>query len=502
MVLNTPAESDNGENRSDGGKNISSAPNAHNTGNESEDSGYCEDTVENDLVGHFLGSIVSGILYILERFLTDFAGFGEVDVSFSIVHGDRFTIVAEFGNVKVVTETLCERFDADIAFLGGNGRHTGCNFFQSVFNLLDAVFKLGKRSFTVFQLLSTVSELLLTVGIVSLAFGVVRIALIELDFTSGEFFLTVSELFLTICKVFFALCDLFLALFESNKAVLILFELSFAVGDHVLDVLRQVGYVVWNIQIGLLGDRTNDGGEPFLCIVKSRERFEVAVAELNILVYIRHEGLNLSELLFAFVVSLRVVVDLLLTVGELFLTGCEVFLTLSDLLAAFCELLHTVIIVFLTFDEVFAALYELLTTVSEIFLALLVIFYALIILNCTGEVSVLVGSELANTVIQRVELLDDSSGICLIEVINNGERLFDADTSGNQRESADQSKNDAADLSERLDTCTILLFSHFFLLSLPFSVTRKMSTLVITNKISSKTIYFLDIFYSHITIQL
>lgn len=431
MVLDTPAESDDRKDCGDGGENVSSAPNAHDTGNESEDRSYCEDTVENDLVGHFLGSIVSGILYILERLFTDFAGFGEINVSSSVMHGDRFSVVANFGYVKVVTETLCERFNADIAFLGGDGRHAGCNFFQSVFNLLNAVFKLCERSFTVFQLLSTVSELFLAISIVLLAFGVVCIALIELDFTSGELFLTIGELFLTICKVFFALSDLFLALFESSKAVLILFELSFAVGDHVLNILRQVGYVVWNIQICLLGDRTNDGGEPFLCIVKSRERFEVAVTELNILVYIRHERLNLSELLFTFVVSLSVVVDLLLTVGELFLTGCKVFLTLSDLFAAFRELLNTVIIVFLTFDEVFAALNELLTTISELLDTIIVVFDALIILDCTGEVSIFVSSKLTDTIIQRIELLDNSSSIRLIQIINNGKRLLNADTSGN-----------------------------------------------------------------------
>ena len=430
MILNAKDESGCGENRGNGGEDIALTPDTEDTSDETQESGDCENTIEDNLVGEFCSSVVTGVLYILERLLTDLAGFGEVDISFSIVQHNRLSIVAELGNIKVAAKTLSQRLNADVTFLCGYCRHAGRDFFQSVFNLCYTVFKLGKGGFTLFQLLSAFSELFLTVSIVFLTFCIVCIACVELSFTGCKVFLTISILLLGFGKLLFTIGYFLLTCFECLLTIFILFELSFAVFDHVLNVFRKVIDIVWNIQTGILGYRTNNGGEPFLSVVKSWESFQITVAELYILVYIRHEGLNLSELLFTFIVGCCVSVEFLLTISHLFLTSGKIFFTGFDLLLTIGKLFLTVGIVFLTFDEIFLTGSKLGGAVSKVALTFLVIFHAVVVVDCAGEISVLVGSELTDTIIQRVELFDDGSSIGLFHIILDGKCVLDAETSG------------------------------------------------------------------------
>ncbi len=430
MILNTKDESGCGENCGDGGKDIAFAPDTEDTSDETQESGDCENTIEDNLVGKLCSSVVTGVLNILERLLTDLTSFVEINISFSIVQHNRFSVVTEFGDIQVTVKTLSQRFNTDIALLGGYRRHAGGDFFQSVFNLSHTVFKLCQRCFSFFQLLSAFSELLFTGSIISLTFCIVCITRVELSFAGCKIFLTISILLLGFSKLLFSIGNFFLASFECLLTIFILFELSFAIFDHVLNVLRKVIDIVWNVQTGILSYRTNNRGEPFLSVVKSWKSFQVAIAELYILVYIRHNRLNLSELLFTFVVGCCVGVEFLLTVSNLLFTSGEVFFTVFDLLLAVSKLFLTVGIVFLTFDEVFFAGNKLCGAIGKVTLTFLVIFYAVIVVDCTGKISVLVGSKLTNTIIQCVELFDDGGSVCLFHIILNGKCVLDAETSG------------------------------------------------------------------------
>ena len=144
-------------------------------------------------------------------------------------------------------------------------------------------------------------ELLLAVGQLSAAVGEVHFALCKL-------LLGVSELRLTGG-------DGLLGLGQLDQTVLVLLELRLAVGDHLLDVSRQVGHIVRNDQTHVGRDRTHDGDEPRLGAREAGEVGDGAVTELHILIDIGHERLDLGEGRFAFIVSSGVVLDLLLAGG-------------------------------------------------------------------------------------------------------------------------------------------------------------------------------------------
>ena len=144
-------------------------------------------------------------------------------------------------------------------------------------------------------------ELLLAVGEL-VAAGRERV------FALRELLLSVSELSLT-CG------DGLLGLGQLDQTVFILLELGFAVGDHLLDVSRQVGHIVRNGQTLLGRDRTHDGDEPRLGAREAGEVGDGAVTELHILIDIGHEGLNLGEGSLAFIVGCGVVLNLLLAGG-------------------------------------------------------------------------------------------------------------------------------------------------------------------------------------------
>ena len=130
----------------------------------------------------------------------------------------------------------------------------------------------------------------------------------EIVFALRELLLSVSELRLTGS-------DGLLGLGQLDQTVLVLLELRLTVGDHLLDVSRQVGHIVRNDQTHVGRDRTHDGDEPCLGAREAAEVGDGAVAEVHVLVDVGHERLDLGEGRFAFVVSSGVVLDLLLAGG-------------------------------------------------------------------------------------------------------------------------------------------------------------------------------------------
>ena len=141
-----------------------------------------------------------------------------------------------------------------------------------------------------------------------LAVGELVAAVRERVFALRELLLSVSELSL-------ACGDGLLGLGQLDQTVFILLELGFAVGDHLLDVSRQVGHIVRNGQTLLGRDRTHDGDEPRLGAREAGEVCDGAVAELDILVNVGHQRLDLGEGGLAFIVGCGVVLDLLLAGG-------------------------------------------------------------------------------------------------------------------------------------------------------------------------------------------
>ena len=139
----------------------------------------------------------------------------------------------------------------------------------------------------------------------------------------GQLFLALSELGLRVPERRLSGSHLSLALFKSGETVLILLELCLTLGDHILHILGEIGNVVGNRQSELRAERTHDGHKPRLSAVKAipgghtGNHPDAVVAELDILVEHRHEGLDLAQKLLALVISLGVGVYLSLAFGDL-----------------------------------------------------------------------------------------------------------------------------------------------------------------------------------------
>ena len=137
----------------------------------------------------------------------------------------------------------------------------------------------------------------------------------ELVAAVGEVHFALRELLLGVSELSLACGDGLLGLGQLDQTVFVLLELRLAVGDHLLDVSRQVGHIVRNGQTLAGRDRTHDGDEPRLGAREAAEVCDGAVTELHILIDIGHERLDLGEGRFAFIVSSGVVLDLLLAGG-------------------------------------------------------------------------------------------------------------------------------------------------------------------------------------------
>ena len=131
----------------------------------------------------------------------------------------------------------------------------------------------------------------------------------------GKIHFALSELLFSVFELRFAGGDGLFGLGQLGQTVFILLELGLAVRDHLLDVSRQVGDIVWNVQAQVGRDRTHDGDKPCLRGRKTGEVGDRTVAELHVLVDVGHERLDLGEGRFAFVVGRGVVLDLLLAGG-------------------------------------------------------------------------------------------------------------------------------------------------------------------------------------------
>ena len=84
-----------------------------------------------------------------------------------------------------------------------------------------------------------------------------------------------------------------------------------AFGDHVLDVGREVRHIARNGQSHLGCDRTNNRHEPCLCSSKAGPvaGAGIAVTPCNVLIHIRHQGVDLLEHRLALVVGFGVRFD-------------------------------------------------------------------------------------------------------------------------------------------------------------------------------------------------
>ena len=140
-------------------------------------------------------------------------------------------------------------------------------------------------------------------------------AVSQLVAACGKIHFALSELLFSVFELRFAGGDGLFGLGQLGQTVFILLELGFAVRDHLLDVSRQVGDIVRNVQAQVGRDRTHDGDKPCLRGRKTGEVGDRTVAELHVLVDVGHERLDLGEGRFAFVVGRGVVLDLLLAGG-------------------------------------------------------------------------------------------------------------------------------------------------------------------------------------------
>ena len=178
---------------------------------------------------------------------------------------------------------------------------------------------------------------LLENGKLSLAVGKLTLRHSKLVCACCEVLAACRELCLACRELLLGLCKLLLAGCELRKAVFIGFELSLAVGDHLVDVCREVCYICGNVQTHVGRDGTDNGNKPHLRAVKAGQLCDGAVAELDVLVEIRQQRLDLRELFLAFVISLGVGVDSSLALCELFLAcfiGC---IALCKSFLACCE---------------------------------------------------------------------------------------------------------------------------------------------------------------------
>ena len=224
-----------------------------------------------------------------------------------------FAVFVEYPNAEIVTEEFLQAGNGLLAAAGGAGNHGFEKLLHACCELTLAVFVYGKLLIAVSELCAACCEVLL--------------ALSELLFSVLECLFTGSDLCFAGCDCLFSLCEL-------SKTVFILLELSFAVSYHVLHELGEVGYILGNFDAEVACNGANDLYKPCLSITEAGQSGEIAVAELDILVNIRHERLDLRKLFLAFIVSLGVVGDLLLTGFISLLALCKCLLALFELLLA------------------------------------------------------------------------------------------------------------------------------------------------------------------------
>ena len=171
------------------------------------------------------------------------------------------------------------------------------------FKGLEVVLARGELSRALCELLCAGSELLLAVFKRLLALRKILFALRQLLFGLGQ--------------LLFAGCELGLTGFKLRQTVLILLEHRLTLGDHVLNIYREVGDVCGNGKPHALCKRSDLSCKPCLRTVKAGQLCDASVAELDIGVQKRHERLDLRKKRLALIISVGVLVDHLLTLGDL-----------------------------------------------------------------------------------------------------------------------------------------------------------------------------------------
>ena len=246
-------------------------------------------------------------------------------------------LVVKNPDAEVVTEQLLQAGNGLLAAAGGAGDHL-----------------IKKMLHTCCQLLLAALvnlELLVAVCKLVLACRKLLLARCELLLGVGELLLACCDLFFCCRKLLLACCNGLLGLGKLCHAVFVFLELSLAVSYHLVHECGEIGNVIGNGDAEIGCDGTNGLYEPCLSALKAGQLCDGAVTELDILVEIRHEGLDLCKLFLAFVVGLSILGNFLLT--------CLVFLLARfKSLYAFCVSLFALLEGLLTCVILFVACIE------------------------------------------------------------------------------------------------------------------------------------------------
>ncbi|CCX72196.1 unknown [Firmicutes bacterium CAG:555] len=324
-------------------------------------------------------------------------------------------------------------------------------------NECHAVFKLLERSLAVGKLCRTGCKLLFACLELICACGKLLLGGLELCFALGKLLLACCKLSLCGLESLLALCDLLLAGLERCQTVLILLELSLAVSDHLLHVFGEVGDILGDGQTGLLGEGTNLAHEPCLSGVKAGNLCNGAVTELDIGIEQRHERLDLGEHCLAFIVSLGIGIDELLTLCDLLLAGLKFLLALFVLGIALCQGLLALLICGQTlFVLALTGIIGLLTC-GKLFLAGRVIAQTLCVGADAFIVRIFVFFQKCDSILK---LTDNICCLCIVFlVLLDGQTVLHAETDGDEAEQADNDKKNAHNGGKRC-------FLHFFPLNI------------------------------------
>ena len=290
------------------------------------------------------------------------------------VHNENLPVFVELPVGEVFTQALF-----------ADGSHAGADdlvaftLVVSVFRLAQqrlqtsrdlrcAVLKHGELCLAVRQILRALLELCLAFGIGSLTGGVCGVARIQRLLCFG--------------KLGFTLSDGLFGLSKLSNAGFIRRHLRMAFGDHGLDVGREVRHIARNGQSHLGCERTHDADEPDLCVFETGEVGDAGIAPCNVLINVRHQGVNLLKHGLAFVVSGGIRFDRGLPFGV-------------GLLAGF-ELCYAFVIGGLTGDELWFILRELCAAGCQSCLTFLIRYQAGFIRTDTGGIGVFVFLELCD----------------------------------------------------------------------------------------------------------
>ena len=206
---------------------------------------------------------------------------------------------------------------------------------------------------------------------------------LQLSIAVGELFLTVSKLSLAVSVCCIAFSQLFFAFFNLYQTVFILFQLCMSVFHICIEPAGEVGNIGRNLQTNAADNRSNNAYKPFLESGEAGCGSKTGITPLDVLLYIGHNRIDLLQQSFAFVVFVGVFSNLLLAVGELSFTVCQLCSTISKLSSAVCQLNKTIFILFYTIGIRGLIFHELCQTVTGHFDAFfgLITICRLVVLN-------------------------------------------------------------------------------------------------------------------------